>query len=384
MAPRRRRVLPPRPFGAPLGMRKKKNRRRDKYRTNTTFPRAIPPQSALRSRHGPNPHQGRHAAQRAHPDRRRQERRAAADDGGALDRRAAQLCGTCRASPTSPPWRIFWFSTAFPSPCAAPSARTSRGHVLELDARRIVSTTAPYDLVRKMRASVLVLGPLLARCGEARVSLPGGCAIGTRPVDLHLKGLQRLGARSSCNRAISRRARRRGSIGAEIVFPIVSVGATENLMMAATLGRGRNRAGQRRARARDRRSRALPQRDGRADRRRRHATASRISGVERLHGAEHSVIPDRIETGTYMMAAAITGGAVELVGARLEHRRRGGAHPRRRRRRDRRDRRAALRCAARNGRIERRRCDDRAVSRLPDRSPGADDGADERPPTARR
>ena len=112
------------------------------------------------------------------------------------------------------------------------------GQVLELDARRIVSTTAPYDLVRKMRASVLVLGPLVARYGQARVSLPGGCAIGTRPVDLHLKGLQRLGAKVELAQGYIEARAPHGLIGAEIVFPIVSVGATENLMMAATLAQG--------------------------------------------------------------------------------------------------------------------------------------------------
>src|SRR5579883_587811 len=104
------------------------------------------------------------------------------------------------------------------------------GRALSLTARRIASTTAPYDLVRKMRASVLVLGPLVARCGEARVSLPGGCAIGTRPVDLHLKGLGQLGAEIELRQGYVEATAPRGLTGAEIVFPIVSVGATENLM----------------------------------------------------------------------------------------------------------------------------------------------------------
>src|SRR5215469_2037914 len=98
------------------------------------------------------------------------------------------------------------------------------GHVLELRAKRIVSTTAPYDLVRKMRASVLVLGPLVARCGEARVSLPGGCSIGPRPVDLHLKGLERLGATVELRQGYIHASAPRGLVGAEIIFPIVSVG----------------------------------------------------------------------------------------------------------------------------------------------------------------
>jgi UDP-N-acetylglucosamine 1-carboxyvinyltransferase len=112
------------------------------------------------------------------------------------------------------------------------------GQVLELNARRIVSTTAPYDLVRKMRASVLVLGPLVARAGQARVSLPGGCAIGTRPVDLHITGLQRMGATVELDSGYIEARAERGLVGAEIVFPTVSVGATENLMMAACLARG--------------------------------------------------------------------------------------------------------------------------------------------------
>src|SRR3954447_5062698 len=112
------------------------------------------------------------------------------------------------------------------------------GHVVELSAGHITSSTAPYDLVRKMRASVLVLGPLVARCGRARVSLPGGCAIGTRPVDLHLKGLERLGAVVELREGYIDARAPGGLRGAEIVFPSVSVGATENLLMAASLAEG--------------------------------------------------------------------------------------------------------------------------------------------------
>src|SRR5437016_5200292 len=112
------------------------------------------------------------------------------------------------------------------------------GRTLELCARHITSTTAPYDLVRKMRASVLVLGPLVARCGRGRVSLPGGCAIGTRPVDLHIKGLQRLGAEVELNEGYIEARAPKGLRGAEFVFPSVSVGATENLRMAAALAEG--------------------------------------------------------------------------------------------------------------------------------------------------
>src|SRR5437868_7626158 len=115
------------------------------------------------------------------------------------------------------------------------------GHVLELSAGHITSSTAPYDLVRKMRASVLVLGPLVARCGRARVSLPGGCAIGTRPVDLHIKGLQRLGAEVELREGYIDARAPKGLRGAEIAFPTVSVGATENLRIAASLAAGETR-----------------------------------------------------------------------------------------------------------------------------------------------
>ena len=111
----------------------------------------------------------------------------------------------------------------------------------DLQAERIVSTTAPYEIVRKMRASVLVLGPLLARAGKATVSLPGGCAIGTRPIDLHLMGLERLGAEISFNDGYVHAAAPNGLRGAEIVFPSISVGATENLLMAASLTQGETR-----------------------------------------------------------------------------------------------------------------------------------------------
>jgi UDP-N-acetylglucosamine 1-carboxyvinyltransferase len=188
------------------------------------------------------------------------------------------------------------------------------GQVLSLDARRIVSTTAPYDLVRKMRASVLVLGPLVARLKQARVSLPGGCAIGTRPVDLHVKGLQRLGATVDLEQGYIEARAPHGLTGAEIVFPVVSVGATENLMMAATLARGEttlvNAAREPEIVDLARCLTAMG-----ADIEGAGTDRVRIRGVDRLHAAEHSVIPDRIETGTYLMAAAITNGEVDLVGA---------------------------------------------------------------------
>ena len=191
------------------------------------------------------------------------------------------------------------------------------GHVLELSAGHITSSTAPYDLVRKMRASVLVLGPLLARCGRARVSLPGGCAIGTRPVDLHIKGLQRLGAEIDLRGGYIDARAPKGLKGAEIVFPAVSVGATENLLMAAALGDGEtlliNAA--REPEITDLAD-CLVAMGARVD-----GIGSdrlKIVGVPRLHGTCHSIIPDRIETGTYIMAAVATGGEVRLTGTRLD------------------------------------------------------------------
>jgi UDP-N-acetylglucosamine 1-carboxyvinyltransferase len=183
---------------------------------------------------------------------------------------------------------------------------------------RIVNAEAPYDIVRKMRASVLVLGPLLARTGEARVSLPGGCAIGTRPVDLHLKGLEQMGARIALNAGYID-ARVDGRLrGATIVFPFISVGATENLLMAATLADGQtilaNAA--REPEIGDLAS-CLVKMGARIEGIGTDRLA--IEGVARLHGAEHTILPDRIETGTYACAAAITGGEVMLRGARLEH-----------------------------------------------------------------
>ncbi|MGO9817045.1 MAG: UDP-N-acetylglucosamine 1-carboxyvinyltransferase [Acidocella sp.] len=180
---------------------------------------------------------------------------------------------------------------------------------------RITNTEAPYDIVRKMRASILVLGPLLARVGEARVSLPGGCAIGTRPVDLHLKGLEAMGAKITLDGGYIDAAAPQGLKGATIVFPFVSVGATENLLMAASLADGvttlKNAARE-------------PEISDLA-----HCLIAMgakingvgtdtlvIEGVKSLHGAEHAILPDRIETGTYACAAAITGGNLFLENAR--------------------------------------------------------------------
>ena len=193
--------------------------------------------------------------------------------------------------------------------------------------RRILTDTAPYDLVRKMRASVLVLGPLLARTGAARVSLPGGCAIGPRPIDLHLMGMERLGATIELEDGYVHAQAPDGLNGGEIRLPQPSVGATENLLMAAALARGETPDRRCRARARDRRSRRLPGRDGGEDRGRRHRATSRIDGrAVRCTAPATRIIPDRIEAGTYAMAAGVTGGSILLKNARLDcsGRRQGG------------------------------------------------------------
>ena len=190
--------------------------------------------------------------------------------------------------------------------------------VLELSAREITSTTAPYDLVRKMRASFLVLGPLVARRGEARVSLPGGDEIGVRPVDLHIKGLQRLGAEVELAGGYIEARAPHGLKGAEIVFPSVSVGATEHLLMAAALADGESVLINA---AREPEIVDLATCLNAMGARIEGAGSDRLTvrGVARLHGARHSVIPDRIETGTYLMAVAATGGEVLLKGARVDH-----------------------------------------------------------------
>ena len=191
------------------------------------------------------------------------------------------------------------------------------GRVLSLGGA-ITNTEAPYDIVRKMRASILVLGPLLARCREARVSLPGGCAIGTRPVDLHLKGLEQMGAVIELEAGYIA-AHTRGRLkGATIIFPMVSVGATENLLMAASLADGqtvlRNAAREPEIIDLCHCLTAMGARIGGIG-----TGELVIEGVERLHGATHAIIPDRIETGTYACAVAIAGGEVVLRDARIDH-----------------------------------------------------------------
>jgi UDP-N-acetylglucosamine 1-carboxyvinyltransferase len=188
------------------------------------------------------------------------------------------------------------------------------GRVMTVSASRMTSTTAPYDIVRKMRASILVLGPLLAREGQATVSQPGGCAIGNRPIDLHLKGLEALGAEIELTSGYVRAVAPKGGLrGGRIIFPVVSVGATENVLMAAVLARGETVMENA---AREPEIVDLAQCLN--------AMGARISGVgterlvvqgvDRLHGATYAVMPDRIEAGSYACAAGITGGEVELLG----------------------------------------------------------------------
>jgi UDP-N-acetylglucosamine 1-carboxyvinyltransferase len=195
---------------------------------------------------------------------------------------------------------------------------TYENEVLTIDASAVSSVEAPYELVRKMRASFLVLGPLLARMGHARVALPGGCAIGTRPIDQHLKGFEAMGAKIEIGQGFIEASADGRLKGAKIYLDIASVGATENIMMAATLAEGTtvienaaeepevvdlanylNRMG---AKIRGAGTGSI-----------------RIEGVEKLKGCVHSVIPDRIEAGTFMVAAAITGGDVFVEGAICDH-----------------------------------------------------------------
>ena len=192
------------------------------------------------------------------------------------------------------------------------------GRVMTLEATRITSTVAPYELVRKMRASILVLGPMLARMGEAKVSLPGGCAIGNRPIDLHLKALEAFGATIELAAGYVRAVAPDGGLpGGRYSFPVVSVGATENALMAASLARGKSTLHNA---AREPEIVDLcnllvamgAQIEGIG------TSDITIHGVERLHGATYRVMSDRIEAGSYACAAAITGGEVLLKHAVIE------------------------------------------------------------------
>ena len=191
-------------------------------------------------------------------------------------------------------------------------------NVLDIDSTSITSYEAPYELVRTMRASFLVMGPLLARIGKARISMPGGCAIGARPIDIHLKGFEALGVKIEQGHGYIEASASEGLKGTSIYFDFPSVGATENIMMAASLAEGTtilenvaeepeivdlanylNKMG--------------------AKIRGAGTDTIRIEGVDKLHGADYTIIPDRIEAGTYMIAAAMTGGDVVVENVLPEH-----------------------------------------------------------------
>lgn len=202
--------------------------------------------------------------------------------------------------------------------CLGIKVDASEPHTLKIDSREITSCEAPYELVRSMRASFLVMGPLLARKGYARISQPGGCAIGTRPIDLHLKGFEALGVKIEQGHGYIEASAPEGMTGANIYLDFPSVGATENIMMAAAMAKGTtvlenpaeepeivdlaNYLNQMGARVRGAGTNVIT-----------------IEGVEELHGVQHSVIPDRIEAGTYMIAAAMTGGDVIIENVLPEH-----------------------------------------------------------------
>ncbi|MET0667458.1 MAG: UDP-N-acetylglucosamine 1-carboxyvinyltransferase [Methyloceanibacter sp.] len=195
--------------------------------------------------------------------------------------------------------------------------RHSDGQTFRLTAEEIVDTTAPYEMVARMRASFWVLAPLIARCGRAKVSLPGGCAIGTRPVDLHLTTLQQLGAEIELEGGYVLARAPRGLTGAKVELSKVSVGATHNALMAAVLARGESliEGAAREPEVADLAS-CLMKMGARIEGV--GTSALWVQGRETLYGAEHTVLPDRIETGTYAMAAAITGGEVLLEGGRAD------------------------------------------------------------------
>ena len=202
--------------------------------------------------------------------------------------------------------------------CLGIKVDASEPHTLKIDSREITSCEAPYELVRSMRASFLVMGPLLARKGYARISQPGGCAIGTRPIDLHLKGFEALGVKIEQGHGYIEASAPEGMIGANIYLDFPSVGATENIMMAAAMANGTtvlenpaeepeivdlaNYLNQMGARVRGAGTNVIT-----------------IEGVSELHGVQHSVIPDRIEAGTYMIAAAMTGCDVIIENVLPEH-----------------------------------------------------------------
>jgi len=198
-----------------------------------------------------------------------------------------------------------------------PGDDPNAGRTVHLSAKSIVDTTAPYELVSKMRASFWVVAPLVARMGEARVSMPGGCAIGTRPVDLLIMALERLGAEIEIEGGYVVARARGGLRGGDIVFPKVTVGGTHTALMAAVLARGTSVIENA---AREPEIGDVADCLNKMGAKISGAGTSRIivEGADRLHGARHSVLPDRIETGTYAMAVAMTGGDVLLQNARPE------------------------------------------------------------------
>ncbi|MGD1880740.1 MAG: UDP-N-acetylglucosamine 1-carboxyvinyltransferase [Paracoccaceae bacterium] len=196
-------------------------------------------------------------------------------------------------------------------------SRLQDGKVIAMSSHVLDNNTAHYDIVRKMRASILVLGPLLARTGQAIVSLPGGCAIGARPVDLHLRALEAMGAQLELKEGYVHASAPKGLKGGQVDFAFASVGATENALMAATLAKGttilKNAAREPEIVDLARCLRAMgAQIEGEG------SSSITIQGVDRLYGATHQVVTDRIELGTYMLAPAICGGEVELLGGRID------------------------------------------------------------------
>jgi UDP-N-acetylglucosamine 1-carboxyvinyltransferase len=192
------------------------------------------------------------------------------------------------------------------------------GETVRLDTPKVVSPEAPYELVKTMRASSLVLGPLVARCGRARVSLPGGCAIGARPINLHIFGLEQLGARIHQTHGYIEAQAPEGLHGAVVHFDRITVTGTEDLLMAAVLAKGetllRNAAREPEVvDLADLLTKMGAQIEGAG------TSTIRVRGVERLGGAEHTIIPDRIEAGTFLVAGAITGGDVAVTGCNPEH-----------------------------------------------------------------
>ena len=191
-------------------------------------------------------------------------------------------------------------------------------NVLDIDSTEITSYEAPYELVRTMRASFLVMGPLLARIGKARISMPGGCAIGARPIDIHLKGFEALGVKIEQGHGYIEASAPEGLKGTSIYFDFPSVGATENIMMAASLAEGttilENAAEEPEIvdLANNLNKMGAKIRGAGTD-------TIRIEGVDKLHGADYTIIPDRIEAGTYMIAAAMTGGDIVVENVLPEH-----------------------------------------------------------------